>query len=461
MLDAAHPRLVLTTSTDGDGLPPECARVDLDRLDLSTLSGDAITDAHRLASLRPDNVAYILFTSGSTGVPKGVALTHAATASQLAWAQRQWPHGAGDTVLHKTPVTFDIAVWELFWPLQTGARIAIAEPDGHRDPAYLADCVANRGITTVHFVPSMLDVLLETIGETEFPSVRRVFVAGEALAQSTVDAAARVFTAAEVVNWYGPAEAEVVTSARCLPDVAAPATVPIGAPVSGMRVYVLDRRLRAVPVGVVGDLYVSGVQVARGYHGRADLTCAAFVAHPFGAPGERLYRTGDLVRWTGSGELDFLGRSDFQVKVHGQRVEPGDIEAAACAVPEVARAVAVATAERIVAYVTLRPGAVIDGRAIRDRLARLLPSYLVPGRVEVLDRMPLTANGKLDRAALPRPEFDDTAEFVAARTEHEAALADIVAAITGGERVSVAANLFELGVDSLSAARLAARAEAA
>ncbi|WP_245552370.1 non-ribosomal peptide synthetase, partial [Nocardia aobensis] len=461
VLDAAHPLLVLTTSADGDGLPPECARVDLDRLDLSALSGDAITDAHRLAPLRPDNVAYVLFTSGSTGVPKGVALTHAATASQLAWAQRQWPHGAGDTVLYKTPVTFDIAVWELFWPLQTGARIVIAEPDGHRDPAYLADCIANREISTVHFVPSMLDVLLETVGDSEFPSVRRVFVAGEALAQSTVDAAARVFTAAEVVNWYGPAEAEVVTSARCLPGATVPATVPIGAPVSGMRVYVLDRRLRAVPVGVVGDLYVSGVQVARGYHGRADVTCAAFVAHPFGAPGERLYRTGDLVRWTRSGELDFLGRSDFQVKVHGQRVEPGDIEAAACAVPEVAHAAAVATAERIVAYVTLRPGAVIDGRAIRDRLARLLPSYLVPGRVEVLDRMPLTANGKLDRAALPQPGFDDTAEFVPARTDHEAALTDIVAAITGGERVSVAANLFELGVDSLSAARLAARAEAA
>ncbi len=461
VLDAARPLLVLTTSADGAGLPPECPRVDLDRLDLSGLSGDPITDADRRAPLRPENVAYVLFTSGSTGVPKGVALTHAATASQLAWAQRQWPHGADDTVLHKTPVTFDIAVWELLWPLLTGARIVIAEPEGHRDPAYLAECLANREITTVHFVPSMLDVLLEAVDGTELPSVRRVFVAGESLAQSTVDAAARVFTAAEVVNWYGPAEAEVATSARCSPGVMVPATVPIGTPVSGMRVYVLDHRLRAVPVGVVGDLYVSGVQLARGYHGRADLTCVAFVAHPFGAPGERLYRTGDLVRWTRSGRLDFLGRSDFQVKVHGQRVEPGDIEAAACALPEVVRAVAIATAERIVAYVTLTPGAAIDGRAIRDRLARRLPSYLVPVRVEVLDRMPLTANGKLDRAALPQPEFDDVADFVPAGTDHEAALADIVAAITGAERVSVAANLFEIGVDSLSAARVAARAEAA
>lgn len=381
--------------------------------------------------------------------------------SQLAWAQQQWPHTAADPVLYKTPITFDIAVWELFWPLQIGAHIVVAEPDGHRDPVYLADFIASRNVSTVHFVPSMLDVLLEAVGDTELPSVRRIFVAGEALAQHTVDAAVRVFTEAEVVNWYGPAEAEVVTAARCLPGATTPVTVPIGAPVSGMRVYVLDKRLQPVPVGVVGDLYVSGVQLARGYHGRADLTCTAFLAHPFGAPGERLYRTGDLVRWTMAGELDFLGRSDFQVKVRGQRVEPGDIEAAACAIPEVARAIAVATSERIVAYVTLAPGAVTDGRAIRDQLARTLPSYLVPVRVEVLEEMPLTPNGKLDRAALPQPTFDDGEEFVPARTEREAALADIVATITGSDRVSVRANLFEIGVDSLSAARIAARAEAA
>lgn len=221
--------------------------------------------------------------------------------SQLAWAQQQWPHTAADPVLYKTPITFDIAVWELFWPLQIGAHIVVAEPDGHRDPAYLADVIASRNVSTVHFVPSMLDVLLEAVGDTELPSIRRIFVAGEALAQHTVDAAARVFTAAEVVNWYGPAEAEVVTAARCLPGATTPATVPIGAPVSGMRVYVLDKRLRPGPVGVVGDLYVSGVQLARGYYGRADLTCTAFVAHPFGAPGSGCIAP---VTWCGGRELE-------------------------------------------------------------------------------------------------------------------------------------------------------------
>ncbi|MGK8557862.1 non-ribosomal peptide synthase/polyketide synthase [Nocardia gipuzkoensis] len=459
VLNTAQPLLVLTTSADGEALPATYASVAIDQLDVAALPDGPIADTERLVPLRPDNVAYVLFTSGSTGVPKGVALTHAATMSQLAWAQQQWPHDASDTVLHKTPITFDIAVWELFWPLQVGANIVVAEPGGHRDPAYLADVIARHQITTVHFVPSMLDVLLESIA-APLASVRRIFVAGEALAQRTVDAAARVFGNADLVNWYGPAEAEVVTAQRCEPR-AATTTVPIGAPASGMKVYVLDSRLRPVPVGVVGELYVSGTQLARGYHARADLTCGAFVAHPFGTEGERLYRTGDLVRWRAAGALEYLGRGDFQVKVRGQRVEPGDIEAALHAIPQVARAVAIATAERIVGYVTLRPGAVIDGRAIREQLTRTLPPYLVPDGVHVLDAMPLNANGKLDRAALPQPVFDGGEEFVSSRTEQEAVLARLVAELTGADRVSVTANVFTIGINSLSAAQLAARAQAA
>ncbi|WP_169332727.1 non-ribosomal peptide synthetase, partial [Nocardia araoensis] len=460
VLGAAAPLLVLTTTADSEGLPDgfECAWID--RLDVADLSGARITDAERRTPLRPNHLAYVLFTSGSTGVPKGVALTHAATVSQLAWAQRQWPHGTSDAVLHKTPITFDIAVWELFWPLQTGAHIVVAEPGGHRDPAYLAEVVARNEITTVHFVPSMLDVLLESAAGAELPSIRRVFVAGEALAQRTVDAAARVFVHAELVNWYGPAEAEVVTAQRCAPGMATAAAVPIGAPAAGTKVYVLDSRLRPVPVGVVGELYVSGVQLARGYHARADLTCGAFVANPFGVAGERLYRTGDLARRRKTGELEYLGRGDFQVKVRGQRVEPGDIEAALRAVGQVARAVAIVTTDRIVGYVTLAPGAVTEGRAIREQLTRTLPSYLVPDVVQVLDAMPLTANGKLDRSALPRPVFDDGDEFVSPRTDTEVVLARLVAELTGAERVSVTANLFQVGVNSLSAAQLAARAHA-
>ncbi len=461
VLDAAQPLVVLTTTSDGAELPDGSESVLLDRLDVTGMPDAPITDGQRRAPLEPGHCAYVLFTSGSTGVPKGVALTHAATVSQLAWAQQQWPHSAADVVLHKTPITFDIAVWELFWPLQTGARIVVAEPDGHRDPAYIADVIARHQVTTVHFVPSMLDVLLESTGSGQMSSVRRIFVAGEALAQRTVDAAAQVFVNADLVNWYGPAEAEVVTAQRCLPGGTTRASAPIGTPVAGMRVHVLDARLGQVSIGVVGELYVSGVQLARGYHAHSALTCAAFVANPFGDPGERLYRTGDLVRWTKAGELEFLGRSDFQVKVRGQRVEPGDIEAALSALPEVARAVVVATSDRIVGYVAPAPGATTSGRAIRDQLTRSLPPYLVPAAVEVLDSMPLTANGKLDRAALPQPTFDDGEEFVPPRTGCETVLANIVSQVTGTDHVSVTANLFEIGVNSLSAAQIAARARTA
>ncbi|MGW0180166.1 non-ribosomal peptide synthase/polyketide synthase, partial [Nocardia sp. NPDC003345] len=461
VLTAARPLLVLTGPGAGPELPAGYETVRMDRLDTNTLSGAPVTDAERRAPLRSADIAYILFTSGSTGTPKGVALTHAATNGQLAWAQRQWPHDESDAVLYKTPVTFDIAVWELFWPLRTGARIVIAEPGGHRDPRYLATVIAEHGITTTHFVPSMLDVLLE-LTETPLPSVRRVFAAGEALAQGTVDNAAGVFTGAELVNWYGPAEAEVVTSRRCRTGPSARAAVPIGAPVSDMRVYVLDSRLRPVPRGITGELYVSGTQLARGYYGSPGRTGVAFVAHPYGRPGERLYRTGDLVRWSADGELEYRGRADFQVKVRGQRVEPGDIEAALYAQPEVVRAVVLATPDRITGYVTVVPDSGADGRILRDRVARSLPSYLVPGSVQILDAIPLTANGKVDRSALPSPVADDAvAEYVAPRDDREETLARVVAEIAGATRVSVTANLFEAGVNSLSAGQIAARGGAA
>ncbi|MFD6106591.1 amino acid adenylation domain-containing protein, partial [Nocardia salmonicida] len=461
VLAVAQPLLVVTVTGDESSLPDELSRVRLDELDLSAQPAGPVGNDERRAPLRADNTAYVLFTSGSTGAPKGVALSHAATTHQLAWAQSEFPHDASDVVLHKTPITFDIAVWELFWPLQTGAQIVVAEPGGHRDPAYLAEVIADEQVSTVHFVPSMLDVLLEHPGTTRLSSVRHLFPAGEALAQHTAERAGQVFDRAEVVNWYGPAEAEVVTAYRCTTDPAAPQSVPIGYPVSGMSAYVLNARLRPVPVGVVGDLYVSGAQLARGYQDRPDLTCGVFLADPFGAPGERLYRTGDLARWTPTGALEFFGRSDFQVKYHGQRVEPGDIEAAMHSIDTVARAVAIVTEDRITAYVTPMPGAALDGLEVRRTLTRLLPSYLVPGAVLVLDSLPLNANGKLDRAALPRPDIDDADEFLAPRTDREAVLAKIVAEIVGADRVSVGADLFDIGVNSLSAAQIAARAEAA
>jgi amino acid adenylation domain-containing protein/non-ribosomal peptide synthase protein (TIGR01720 family) len=459
VLDLARPILTLTGVGVRANLPDGLVCACVEDIECGDYAADPVADGERRAPLRPDHPAYVLFTSGSTGAPKGVALTHAATVHQLAWAQQQYPHDRSDSVLHKTPITFDIAVWELFWPLQVGAAIVVAAPDGHRDPAYLAQLIADYGITTAHFVPSMLDVLLELPTTVRLSSVRHLFAAGEALATHTATRAAELFDKAQVVNWYGPAEAEVVTAYRCAAQSPS-GTVPIGAPVAGMTVHVLNSRLRPVPAGSVGDLYVAGAQLARGYHGRPDLTAAAFVANPLGAPGDRLYRTGDLARWTPAGELEYVGRGDFQVKLRGQRVEPGDVEAALRTIDSVARAVAVVAAERIVAYVTAVAGAQLDGRAVREQVARLLPGYLVPATVQVLDALPLNANGKLDRAALPAPVYDDGDEFVAPRTDREAVLAKMVAEVVGCEHVGVTADLFAIGVNSLSAAQIAARAEA-
>ena len=311
VLAAAAPICVLASGgfTTTSGIPV---------IEIDALSGE-VAD---LEMPKADNLAYVIHTSGSTGTPKGVMLTHRQLVNQFRWAQRTYPHGPGDVVLHKTPVTFDIATWELLWPLHTGATVVIAAPDGHRDPAYLAEVIAERAVTTVHFVPSMLDAFLTDRDSGEFPSLRWVFAAGEALSSSTARRFAQVVPEATLVNWYGPAEATVVTAAQV---EAGPAVgIPIGTPVANTRVHVLDRQLRPVPPGTAGELYLEGVQLARGYLGAPTLTAERFVARPGGG---RLYRTGDVVRLTSDESLEYLGRSDFQVKLRGQRIELGEVEA--------------------------------------------------------------------------------------------------------------------------------------
>ncbi len=320
VLASAAPLVVLTTVRDGFEAPGSPV-LEVDVVDVSGYSDEPIADEERIAGLQASNTAYVIYTSGSTGRPKGVALTHAATVNQLRWAQARYPLDSSDVVLHKTPFTFDVSVWELFWTLQTGARLVVAAPDGHRDPFYLAEVIAEYGVTTVHFVPSMLAAFVAVVPEGVGAGVRRVFVAGEALPIEVVRRVVRDGNGTpEVHNWYGPAEAEVVTA--WVGDPSAPSAL-IGAPVWNTEVYVLDGRLQPVPVGVAGELYLAGAQLARGYHGRAELTADRFVANPFGGAGQRMYRTGDLVRWTVGGELEYLGRTDFQVKLRGQRIELG------------------------------------------------------------------------------------------------------------------------------------------
>ncbi|WP_417629250.1 amino acid adenylation domain-containing protein [Nocardia lasii] len=419
---------------------------------------------------RADNLAYVIHTSGSTGTPKAVMLTHRQLVNQFRWAQRTYPHGPGDVVLHKTPITFDIASWELLWPLQTGATVVLATPDGHRDPAYLAAIIAERAVTTVHFVPSMLDAFLAE--PTDLPSLRRVFAAGEALSSATAQRFARLLPGATLLNWYGPAEATVVTAADAKPATAV--GIPIGSPVANTRVHVLDRHLRPVPPGTAGELYLDGVQVARGYLGAPALTAERFVAHP----GGRLYRTGDVVRWTDCG-LEYLGRSDFQVKLRGQRIELGEVEAVLLDHPDVRHA-AVAlvhgpTGDRLVGYVVpaeatedaapVRPEGYsvesgpktgFDETALLAHARAALPAYMVPSTLVTLTALPLNPSGKLDRKALPVPAFT-TRAYRPPTTPLQRAVAEVYAEVLGAGKVGLDDDFFELGGNSLIATKAISR----
>ncbi|MDV9178579.1 amino acid adenylation domain-containing protein, partial [Streptomyces sp. W16] len=297
----------------------------------------------------PSSPAYVIYTSGSTGRPKGVVVPHEGIVNRLLWMQDAYGLTAADRVLQKTPSSFDVSVWEFFWPLITGATLVVARPEGHRDPAYLARLIREQGVTTVHFVPSMLQLFLEEPAAADCTGLRRVMCSGEALPVALTHRFHEVLSTAELHNLYGPTEASVdVTAVEIGPDAT---SVPIGRPVWNTRTYVLDAGLRPVPPGVPGELYLAGIQLARGYLDRPGLTAERFVADPYGAPGTRMYRTGDLARWNTDGTIEYLGRTDDQVKVRGFRVEPGEIQGVLTTHPSVAHAVVVVREQRLVAYV--------------------------------------------------------------------------------------------------------------
>ncbi|WP_238421559.1 amino acid adenylation domain-containing protein [Gordonia sp. 'Campus'] len=441
----------------------------------------------RLAS--PAQAAYVIFTSGSTGVPKGVEVGHAAVEQRLTWMQDDHPISVGDVVLYKTPATFDVSVWELLWPLRTGAQMVIARPEGHRDPSYLRALIDDARVTVAHFVPSMLDAYLDVVldsarpdtasaalgggdapGGVSFPDhLRWLFTSGEAL---SVQLARRVreTSTVGVVNLYGPTEAAIDVTAHRV--TGAGSVVPIGRPVPGTEVRVLDRRLRPVPVGVTGELFLVGTQLATCYLGAAGQTSSRFVADPAGRTGARMYRTGDLVRWTSDGELEYLGRTDHQVKIRGQRVELGEVESVIASMPSVDAVVVVARRDLapgpvLVAYLRTRPGQPDsrsgkdepDADAVRAYCRRRLPGHMVPLGVVFLDTFPTTRSGKLDQRALPAPDLHSgAAPFREPRTPAEMAVVALVAQALGRENVSVSDNLFALGADSLTAARMVSRA---
>ncbi|HEX2189470.1 MAG TPA: amino acid adenylation domain-containing protein, partial [Longimicrobiaceae bacterium] len=409
----------------------------------------------------PDSLAYVIYTSGSTGRPKGVMNQHGGVVNRLWWMQAEYGIGAADVVLQKTPFSFDVSVWELFWPLQQGACLVMARPDGHRDPLYLQEVIERRGVTTLHFVPSMLQQFVETADPARCGSLLRVVCSGEALPPALVERFHERFPAPiELHNLYGPTEAAVdVSYWPCARDGAA-GVVPIGRPVWNTALYVLDAALRPVPVGTPGELYIGGVQVARGYLNRPELSAERFVPDPFSAQGgARLYRTGDRARWRVDGAIEYLGRLDFQVKVRGFRIELGEIEAALRPAPGVTDCAVVAREDetgdrRLVAYIVGEA----EAEALRAHVRRSLPEYMVPSAFVFLDALPLSPNGKLDRRSLPAPELSSAEErYVAPRTPVEEVLAGIWAEVLRLERVGATDDFFTLGGHSLLATRVVSR----
>ncbi|WP_399881382.1 amino acid adenylation domain-containing protein [Streptomyces sp. BBFR51] len=437
--------------TDRAGRLPEDAGTDVVVLDGLDVSAYPWTNPPR--ALTPAHPAYVIYTSGSTGRPKGVVVPHRAIDNRLRWMQHEYGLRAGDRVLQKTPSSFDVSVWEFFWPLRQGAALVVAEPGGHKDPVYLARLIREQGVTTCHFVPSMLQVFLAAPEAAGCGDVlRRVFCSGEALPRESAQGFARALPDVALHNLYGPTEAAVDVTYHAV-DPAAPGPVPIGRPVWNTRLYVLDAALRPCPPGVPGELYLAGVQLADGYLGREELTASRFVRDPFGPAGGRMYRTGDLARWTGGGEVEYLGRTDHQVKLRGQRVELGEIEAALAARPGVDGACAMVREDRLVGYVT--GGA--DPADVRAALARELPEHLVPAAVVALEVFPLSPSGKLDRRELPAPVFAGDAGARPPASAREAALTRLFAEVLDVAGVGPDDAFFDLGGTSLLAVRLVTR----
>jgi len=424
--------------------------------------------------LHLDNAAYLIYTSGSTGRPKGVINTHRGLLNRLAWMRSTLPFDTTDVLLQKASVSFDVSVWEFFLPLTAGACLAMARPGGHRDPGYLRAAIASFGVTVLYFVPSMLySFLADTETADDDPratlaTLRHIVCGGEELPVTLARRCLEMLPWVSIQITYGPAEASisVITWRATLATLAGRSRVPIGGPGSNVRVHILDNELRPVPIGAVGELFLGGVQVGRGYHRRSALTARRFVPDPFGPAGSRLYATGDHGRWRSDGTIEFMGRVDGQIKLRGMRIELGEIEVALREQPGVSDA-AVAVIQispddkRLVGYIA--GAAAPDVAALRTALAATLPEHMVPTAFVVLDALPRTGSGKIDRRALPEPDWGAVTGQapVAPRTPAEARLAAIFAEVLSlPAPVGVNDSFFALGGHSLTAARLVARIRA-
>jgi amino acid adenylation domain-containing protein len=454
MADDASVRLVVSTSALTEALPGRAA-VLLDR--------DADLVAARPATFPDEPVppgapAYVIFTSGSTGRPKGVTVSHRAIANRLRWMQEDYRIGQDDRVLHKTPFDFDVSVWELCWPLVTGAELVVADPGGHRAPGYLADLIAGSGVTVAHFVPAMLDALLEEPDlAPRLTGLRQLVCSGEALGANLAARLHAIAPHLRLHNLYGPTEAAVdVTRHTYVPGET---LVPIGRAAPNTTVEILDERGERVPVEAPGELCIGGTQVADGYLGRPALTAERFRPDRYGPPGARMYRTGDLARRLPDGELDYLGRLDRQVKIRGFRIELGEIEAALAALPDVRACAVLARAEtdggnRLAAYLVAETTPTAD---VAERLRARLPEHMVPTVYQWLAELPLTHSGKLDRAGLPDARVRRPEEHRPPAGPVELAIAAVWSAVLGVPDIGSQEDFFALGGDSIRSLKVVAR----
>ncbi len=444
LLDSAQPLLVL-----GETLPD--------------VSGYPDTNPERVLS--PDNLAYVIYTSGSTGGPKGVPVSHRSIMNRLRWGLSHFDVTPEDRVLLSTTASFDVSVPELFAPLQVGAAVVVARPDGRKDPAYLAELIQRERVTGADFVPSLLEAFVAEPAAKKCTSLRWIEVAGEAFPAALANAFAELLPGCGVHNLYGPTEASVeVTAWQHVPGAD---RVPIGTPIWNTRVYVLDAALRPVAPGVTGELYLAGTGLARGYLGQPGLTAHRFVACPYGEPGTRMYRTGDVVRWNDDGRLEYVGRTDFQVKIRGLRIELDEISQVLTGHPDVAEAAVVVREkaqgdQRLVAYVVPRaeldpPDA--DVESLTNLLAERLPDYMVPSAIVPIAGLPLTPSGKIDRAALPDPDPGNAAAAAGRgpRNHDEEVLCRLFAELLGVPEIGIDVDFFSHGGHSLLATRLVGR----
>ncbi|USQ86440.1 amino acid adenylation domain-containing protein [Streptomyces phaeoluteigriseus] len=443
VLDSAKPLLVL------DGTLPDAS---------------GCSEANPRRALSPDHAAYVIYTSGSTGGPKGVQVSHRSIMNRLKWGLAHFDVGVEDRVLLSTSASFDVSVPELFAPLQVGAAVVVARPDGRRDPAYLAELIRRERVTGADFVPSLLEAFVAEPSAKECTSLRWIEVAGEAFPAALANRFVDLLPGCGAHNLYGPTEASVeVTGWQHVPGAD---RVPIGTPIWNTQVYVLDSALRPVPPGVDGELYLAGTGLARGYLGQTGLTAERFVACPYGAPGTRMYRTGDAVRWNRDGQVEYIGRTDFQVKVRGFRIELGEVESALTAHPDVDGAVVVVREDgtddqRLVAYVVPvhreAETAELDPTALTDLVREHLPEYMVPSAIVPLAEFPTTPSGKLDRNALPVPDHTEASAGRGPRDHNEEVLCRLFAELLGVQEVGIDVDFFDHGGHSLLATRLIGR----